>query len=176
VATAAVDTEVATDASLWNDEALSLGGALGDMGGLANLLEGNGNLLSRLDLGELAQAVTGAIGGLDPSDFAHLLSAISGIDPGTVISLVEALAEADSLGDLFEIMTGEGLELLEQLTGIDLSEASDLVKAFLGGPEFIDKLDEVRKAAQALLDDLLAFNPLEPLAQLGDPPAMGGAP
>ena len=145
--------------------------ALDDPGGLAGLIEGNGDLLSRIDLGELAQAVVGAIGGLDPADFAHLLSAITGVDPNLVINLVEALAEADSLGDLFEIMTGSGIELLEELTGIDLSEASDLVKAFLGGPEFIDKLDEVRRAAQALLDTVLAFDPLDELSSLQGGPA-----
>ena len=170
-ATAAVDADVAADAATWNGEALAIGGALDDPGGLAGLLEGDGNLLSRIDLGELAKAVTGALGGLDAADFAHLLSAITGIDPDLVIDLVESLAEADSLGDLFEIMTGSGLELLEELTGIDLSGASDLVKAFLGGPEFIDKLDEVRKKAQALLDEVLAFDPLDEVAALEGGPA-----
>lgn len=177
-ATAAVDAEVAADAATWNEEALALGGALDDPGGLAGLIAGDGSLLSRVNLGELAQAVVGAIGGLDPSDFAHLLSAVTGVDPDLVVGLVEALAEADSLEDLFNIMTGSGIELLEQLTGVDLSQASALVKAFLGGPEFIDKLDKVRKAAEALLAEVQAFDPLGAVGELGPAPSLpgGGAP
>ena len=166
-ATAAVDQEVASDAATWNDEALALGGALDDPGGLAGLLGENGNLLSRINVGELAQAVLGALGGLDPSDFAHLLSALTGIDPTKVIELVEALSEADSLADVFDILAGSGLDLLEELTGLDLSEASALVQAFLGGPEFLDKLEQVRQAAADLLAEIQGFDPIaaaQPLA------------
>ncbi|MCA9696847.1 MAG: DNA circularization N-terminal domain-containing protein, partial [Myxococcales bacterium] len=66
-ALANVDAEIAGDAAGWNDSALALGGALDNPGGLAGLLSGDGSLLSRIDIGELAQAVIGAIGGLDPS-------------------------------------------------------------------------------------------------------------
>jgi hypothetical protein len=177
-ASAAVDEEVAADAESWNQEALALGGALDEPGGLAGLISGDGNLLSRINLGELAQAVVGAIGGLDPSDFAHLVSAITGVDPELLNDLFTALAEADSLEDLFSIMTGAGLDVLEQLTGIDLSAASDLVKAFVGGPEFLDKLDKVRKAAEALLAEVQAFDPLGAVRGLGQAPSLpgGGAP
>lgn len=174
-AVAAVDQEVAADAGGWNDQAVSLGGALGDPGALANMLGMDPELFSRIDFGELVQAVTGAIGGLDAADFAHLLSALTGVDPNLVIDLVEALEEADSLEDLFQIMAGSGIELLEQLTGVDLSEASALVKAFLGGPEFIDKLDKVRRAAQALIDDLQGFDPFGELGELAGGPGGGGA-
>lgn len=165
-ATAAVDAGVEADAETWNEDALALGGALDDPGGLAGLISGDGSLLSRVNLGELAQAVVGAIGGLDPSDFAHLVSAITGVDPELLNDLFTALAEADSLGDLFDIMAGAGLDVLEQLTGIDLSAASDLVKAFIGGPEFLDKLDQVRKAAEALLDEIKSFDPLGEIGTL----------
>ncbi len=164
---AAVDQEVAADAASWNEDALALGGALDDPGGLAGLLGDAGELLSRVNIGELAQAVIGAIGGLDPSDFAHLVSAITGIDSEKLIGLIDALAEADSLADVFEILAGSGLEVLEELTGIDLPDASNLVTAFLGGPEFLDKLDKVRQAAAALLDEIKGFDPLaaaQPLA------------
>lgn len=169
-----VDAEIAGDAASWNASALSLGGALDNPGGLADLLSGDGSLLSRIDIGELAQAVMGAIGGLDPSDFAHLLSALTGIDPTKVIELVEALAEADSLADVFDIMAGSGLDLLQELTGLDLSAASALVKGFLGGPEFLDKLEAVRKAAAELLATVEGFDPLGQLQQL-DPATSPGA-
>lgn len=177
-ALASVDADVAADGAAWNDSALAIGGNLDDVGGLAGLLEGDGSLLSRIDIGELAQAVMGAIGGLDPSDFGHLLSALTGIDASKVIELVEALAEADSLADVFDVLAGSGLDLLEELTGLDLEGASALVQAFLGGPEFLDKLDEVRKAAAALLETVKSFDPLaqvETLNPAGNPGSPTGA-
>ncbi len=174
-AMAAVDLEVATDARAWNDQAVSLGGALGDPGALASVLGMDPALFARIDFDELVQAVTGAIGDLDAADFAHLLSALTGVDPDLVIDLVEALAEADSLEDLFQIMAGSNIELLEQLTDVDLGRASNLVKAFLGGPEFIDKLDKARRAAKALLDDLQGFAPFGELGELAGGPGGQGA-
>jgi hypothetical protein len=170
-ATAAVEREVAADAAAWNDEALALGGAMDSPGGLAGLLADAKGLLSRIDVAELAQAVIGAIGGLDPSDFAHLVSALTGIDSDKLIKLIDALSEADSLSDVFGILAGSGLEILEELAGIDLPNASNLVKAFLGGPEFLDKLDKVRKAAAALLDEVKGFDPLEAVQPLQGGPA-----
>jgi hypothetical protein len=169
-----VNNEISADGASWTDSALSLGGALDNPGGLANLISGDGSLLSRINVGELAQAVMGAIGGLDPSDFAHLISAVTGVDPTKMMELVEALAEADSLADVFDIMAGSGLDLLEDLTGIDLSAASALVKGFLGGPEFLDKLEEVRKAAEELLETIKGFDPLGQLQALEPAPGGGG--
>ena len=172
-AIADVNAEIDADAAGWSDSALALGGNLDNPGGLANLISGDGSLLSRIDIGELAQAVMGAIGGLDPTDFAHLVSALTGVDPTKMIALVEALAEADSLADVFDIMAGSGLDMLEELTGIDLEGASALVQAFLGGPEFLDKPEDVRKAAAELLATIEGFDPLGPLSALE--PAGGGA-
>ncbi|EDM74217.1 hypothetical protein PPSIR1_14710 [Plesiocystis pacifica SIR-1] len=166
-ALAAVDAEVAADGLGRVEEGVAIGGALDDPGALAALIDGNPDFLSRIDVGELAQAVLGALGGLDAMDFAHLASALTGVDVDKFVGLVEALAEADSLGDVLGILADEGIDLLEEITGIDLSEASALVQAFVGGPEFINKLQEVTDAAQALLDTIADFDPLaevEPLA------------
>ncbi|MCH9686074.1 MAG: hypothetical protein K0V04_31870 [Deltaproteobacteria bacterium] len=163
---AAVDDEVAGDADQWAMQGEQLAAGLTDPAAMAEALQSDPSLLARIDIGELAQAVLGSLGGLDASDFANLLGAVSNIDPQTALALIEALGEADSLGDLFEILTGEGINLLEELTGIDLSEASSLVQAFLGGIDFVDRAGDVVSSAQALLDSLLAFNPSAALEQL----------
>lgn len=159
-ALASVDAEISADGLGRVQEGIDIGGALDNPGALAALISGNPDFLSRIDVGALSQAVLGALGGLDPTDFANLASALTGIDADKFVGLVEALAEADSLGDVIGILAGEGIDLLEEISGIDLSEASALVKAFVGGPEFINQLAEVTAAAQALLDTLLDFNPL----------------
>jgi hypothetical protein len=169
-AAAAVDAEVAADAAAWNEQALAIAGALDDPGALGELLASNPEFLSRIGLDDLAKSVSGSLGTLGSGEFAKLMEALKKIDPQKVIGFVQALAEADSLEDLFHIMTGSGIDLLEQLTGLDLSEASPLIRAFLGGPQFIDKLASVRDAAQALLDDVRAFRPLDELKPLLERP------
>lgn len=174
LALANVDDQIADDAAGWSDSAEAIGGALDDPGGLAALISGDGSLLARIDMSELAQAVIGALGGLDPSDFAHLLAAVTGVDPDLLTDFIEALADADSLGDVFDILLGSGIDLLSELTGIDLEGASALVQAFVGGPEFIDRLEEVRDAAAALLATIQDFDPLGDLEALA--PTTGGSP
>jgi hypothetical protein len=151
---AVVDAEVAAEADRWKDQSQQLAEGLTDPVALASALKANPSLLARIDVKELAQAVLGALGGLDAADFAHLLGAISDVDPQRVIALIEALGEADSLEELLQLVSGEGIDLLEQLTGIDLSAASSVVRAFLGGIDFIDKIRAVIAAAQDLLDTL----------------------
>ena len=168
---AAVDEEVGQDADQWAAESEAIAAGLDDPGALADSLDDNPGLLARIDLAELAQGLIGALGGLDAADFAHLLASISDVDPDAVIGLIEALGEADSLQDFFEILTDEGINVLEQLTGIDLSEVSDIAQAFLGSIDYVDKVGDVVSAAQALFDELSAFNPAGTFAAIE-----GGAP
>ncbi|MEX1364992.1 MAG: hypothetical protein AB1Z98_17825 [Nannocystaceae bacterium] len=156
---AVVDEGVAAEADQWAASSEAIAAGLSDPGALADALDADPSLLARIDIAELSQAVLGALGGLDAGDFAHLLAAISGVDPQTVLDLVDALGEADSLGDLFELLTDEGINLLEELTGIDLSEASSIVQAFLGSMDYVDRVKAVGDAASALLADLRAFDP-----------------
>jgi len=168
---AVVDDEVALDADEWSAQSEAIAAGLSDPGALADALADNPSLLARIDLAELTQAVLGALGGLDAGDFANLLGAISGIDPDTVLGLIDALGDADSLEDLFQILTDEGINLLEELTGIDLSEASEIVQAFLGSIDYVDKIKNVIDAAQGLLDEIQAFNPGDAFAALQGAPS-----
>ena len=164
---AVVDAEIETDADQWAAEGQQLAAGLTDPAALADTLDSNPGLLARIDVTELATAVLGALGGLDPSDFAHLLASISNVDPDTVIELIEALGEADSLDDLLAIVSEDGINLLEELTGIDLDEVSPIVQAFLGGSDFLQRAREVVDAARELFDALASFNPGRALDQLG---------
>lgn len=164
---AAVDSQVAIEADRWTAQSEQLAAGLTNPAVLASALQTDPGLLARVDTGELAQAVLGAMGGLDAADFAHLLASISNVDPQKVIELVEALGEADSLEDLLQLVSDEGIDLLEQVTGVDLSNASSLVRAFLGGIDFIDKVRAVIAAAQDLLDSLVELDPAAALEKIG---------
>jgi hypothetical protein len=171
----AVDAEVAADAEQWNEEAVALGGAMDDPGALAALIAGDPDFLSRVNLDELTQAVLGALGGLDAEDFGHLLAAISGVEPGMVADLLNALADADSLADVFDIIADSGFEFLKELTGVDLGDLLDSVQKFLGGLDFLDKLAKVRDAAKALADEVQGFDLFGELESLADAPGGQGA-
>lgn len=170
-AIAAVNLEVGFDAASWGDQALALAGVLDSPAGLAGLLGDSPNLLARVDAGELGQAVVGALGGLNPSDFGHLLSAVSGVDPNKAIAFVEGLAAPGNIADVFNVLASSGLDFLQDLAGVDLSSVSNLVKGLLGGPEFLAKFDKVREAAQALVDEVTSFDPLAATAPLAGGPS-----
>lgn len=156
---AAVDGEIGLDGDRWAAGGDLLAAGLGDVGALAMALVSNPDLLARLDVKELTQAVVGTLGSLTGEGFANLLGAVSGLDPAKALELLESLGEVDSLQELFEVVTGEGIDLLEQVTGIDLSKASAVVKGFMGGADYVRKVEHVIAAARALLRELRAFNP-----------------
>jgi hypothetical protein len=133
-ALAQVDAGVAADAAAWTDQAQALGGALDQPGPLADLLDGAKNLLSRIDVAELAQAVLGALDGFDAGDLAHLVASVTGIDAAKLEGVLTKLAEADSLEDVFAVLADGGLDVLGELAGVDLSKlstASALLRALV---------------------------------------------
>lgn len=170
-ALAGVDVGIAADADQWSAQSQSLAKGLTDPAALVSALGADPSLLDRIDAKELAQAVLGALGGLDGADFAHLLASVTDIDPAKAAELLEKLDEADSLEDLLELVAEDGIELLEDLTNLDLSDVSGAVRAFVGGIDFIARAREVKAAAEELLAALRAFDPGATLDQLG---SMGG--
>jgi len=168
---AAVDEQVTADADAWKAQSDAIAAGLTDPGKLADALGLDPSLLARIDMKELTQAVLGALGGLDAKDFAKLLASVSGLDPGMLEKLIVVLGEADSLEDLFKIVTDAGLNLLDDFVDIDLGKLGDIAKGFFGSIDFVDRVRAVVAAAQALLAELRAFNPTAALAEL-----QGGAP
>ena len=55
---------------------------------LLKLLDGAKELLSRIDVAELAQAVLGALDGIDAGDLAHLVASVTGFDAAKLESLL----------------------------------------------------------------------------------------
>lgn len=173
---ARVDVGVAVDADQWAEQSQQLTAGLSDPAALARALGADPSLLDRVDVGELAQAVLGALGGLDAADFGHLLAAVAGVDPTKAIALLEALDEADSLEDLLRLVVEEGIDLVEDVTGLDLSEATAAVQAFVGGIDFIARVRDVTTTAEALLDALAGFDLRTPPATTGrDTPTSSAA-
>ncbi len=155
---AAVDAGVAADADNWADGALGAASGLQDPGNLPGLLGEQPGILSQLDIGDLGESLVQNLESLTGGNFTEILSAIGEIDPAKVVELVNTLKDADSLGDFIQKLADEGLDILEELTGIDLDTVGAIIKGIAGAAEFLQRLQAVTEAASQLVDDLRDFD------------------
>ncbi len=157
---AEVNASVAADADSWAGASLGAVAALDDPRALADVLSLSPDALEHLSMDDLAGSIAGKLTEMSGGDFSSILSAVSKIDPAKAMELVQAVRDADSLGDFLSKYADEGLDFLEDLTGVDLSTASALIKALSGGLEFLKKLKEVSDRATDLADEMQDFDPL----------------
>ncbi|MEY3214227.1 MAG: hypothetical protein RIT28_4708 [Pseudomonadota bacterium] len=165
----AVDAGVLEDAGAWAALAGDVAANLQNPAGLAGALLKNPGLLDALDMGDLAASIVGKLEEITGADLSGLLKVIKSIDPQKVIDLIQAIQDADSLGDFLMKYAEEGLDLLEDLTGVDLGAIEALVTVFSQGTDILARFQRVQKAAEALVKDLGDFDPLAGL------PVGGGA-
>lgn len=155
----AVDAGIDADAAAWNDSALGAVGVLQDPSSLAGAVAANPGLLDQLSAGEIGSVLQGAAGALSGGDFAGVLRELGKIDTAKFVSVITDLASADNFGDFMEKLAGEGIDLLEELTGVDLGAAASLIKAIAGGSDFLSKLQEVGRRAADLGGAIAGFDP-----------------
>lgn len=156
---AAVDADIDAGAADWNDSALGAVGVLQDPSSLASAVADNPGLLSQLSAGEIGGVLQQAAGALSGGDFAGVLRALGSIDTEKFVSVITDLASADNFGDFMEKLAGEGIDLLEELTGVDLGAAASLIKAIAGGSDFLSKLQDVGRRASELGGVIAGFDP-----------------
>ena len=155
-----VNASVQADADAWAADSLGAVAALEDPSSLAGTLGTNPNVLEHLSMDDLGAAIGVNAADLAGGDFSNILKAVSKIDLETAMELVQAVRDADSLGDFLSKYADEGLDFVSDLTGIDLSKASSLIKALAGGLEFLKQLKEVAEKAGTLAKDIKDFDPL----------------
>lgn len=156
---AAVDADVDADAAAWSDGALGAAGVLQDPSSLAGAVAANPGLLAQLSAGELGSVLQSAAGSLSGGDFAGVMRALGEVDVAKFATVIQDLASADNFGDFMEKLAGEGIDLLSELTGVDLGAAASLIKAIAGGSDFLAKLQAVASQAAALAGVIAGFDP-----------------
>lgn len=161
-----VNDAVAADAESWSDDSLAAASVLQDPASLPEALEKNPGLLNQLSTTDLAGSITQNAGGITGSKFSQILDAVKKVDPAKVIELIQAVRDADSLGQFIQKYADEGLDFASNLTGIDLGKAGSLIKALSGGLEFIKALKKIADSASKLINDLGNFDPLAPIKPL----------
>ncbi len=147
------------DAAAWNDDALGAVGVLQDPSSIAGAVARNPGLLGQLSAGEIGGVLQQAAGALSGGDFAGVMRALGKIDTQKFVAVVSDLASADSFGEFMEKLAGEGIDLLEELTGVDLGAAASLIKAVAGGSDFLARLQEVGRRAAELGGVIAGFDP-----------------
>lgn len=159
-AVASVNAGVAADAQTWAADSLAAADVLENPASLPDVLERQPGVLAHLSAADLGASIAGRSSLLSGKTFSSILAAVKKIDPAKALALIQAIREADSLGDFLQKYADEGLDLLSDLSGIDLGKAGSLVRALAGGFEFLKKLKEVGDAAAKLVQDLGAYDPL----------------
>lgn len=149
----AVNEDIAADADAWNDNSLEAAGLLQDPGALAGALANNPGLLDSLNLNDLAASLVEGIENLTGADLSNLMQVLSEIDIQNVIDLVQALADADSLGEFLSVLVEGGIDILADL-GIDAGLLGDLFTVFADGGELLTRLRRVRDAAEGVASDI----------------------
>ncbi len=156
---AAVDETVDLEAGAWADDALGAAGVLQDPASLAGAVAQNPGLLAQLSAGELGGALLQARDALSGGDFAGVLRALGTIDTAKLVSVITDLSRADSFGEFMEKLAGEGVDLLSELTGVDLGAAAHLIRAIGGGADFLARLRDVGTRAGELGEAIVGFDP-----------------
>ncbi|WP_295455127.1 hypothetical protein [uncultured Thiodictyon sp.] len=165
---AAVDAQVSADAAAWGADSLAAAAVLQDPASLPGALSANPGLLDHLSAGDLADSIGGKLSGLTGTDLSGIMQSLGRIDPQTALDLLAAVRDGGNLGTFFDKYLDQGLDLLSDLTGVDLSKAGPFLKALAGGFEFLQRLKEVGESAARLVEDLAAFDPFAGLKPLLD--------
>jgi len=162
-ALAPVDTGILADADAWGAGALAAVSVLQDPTSLPAVLAAQPDLLNHLSATDLGNSLVQNAADLTGTDFSKIMQAVKSVDPQMVVDLIQTVRDGGGLGDFLNKYASEGLDLLSDLSGIDLSKAGSLVRALAGGFEFLKTLKEVADATGTLLDDFKKFDPLAPL-------------
>lgn len=156
---ASVQQDIDAEADVWAENAVATSNALVDPDALTDMALTNPELLASIDSGALGSALTELKDTITGSDFGTVLSALAKVDPAKALALINELASAESLGDFIQKLADEGIDLLEDLTGVDLGIAKTLLEGVAGAGDFLDKLAKVKDLAAALLGNLGALDP-----------------
>lgn len=159
---AAVEESVAADAKASVDGAAAAAAVQQNPETLVDAVQKDPNVLAHMKDDEIASAVQGANakGKMSGSGFASVLTALAKVNPLSVIKLVDNLSKANSLGDFVQKLAEGGIDLLKEMTGIDLGAALTIIKGLSQGSDFLMRAQRVAKSAESVADAITHFDPL----------------
>ncbi len=148
------------------EDVLAAYNAIKDPSSIPALLADNPGMLERLGVADLGRSLAQKADELTGGQFSEVLQTLGKVDPAKVAGLVQELRNANSLGDFVQKLAEGGVDILEDLTGVDLGDAAALVQGVAGAADFLKKLQEVGNKATALGSKVRGFDPLGPMRVL----------
>jgi hypothetical protein len=156
----AVNQQAAADAAASNQNSLDAAGVVQNPDALMATVETNPAALAQLSPNELGSVLDKSKGKLSGKNFSTILGALGKLDPSLITDLIGVIQGNGSLGDFIQKLASEGINLIKDLTGIDLGAALDIIKGLQGATDFLAKLQKVVKDATALGETIGSFDPL----------------
>lgn len=163
---AEVDAGIADTADAWASDSGIVAGTLQDPSAVPGVLAERPDLVGQMDMSDLGQAITDGVADLSGSDFGGILQAVGSLDPEALGELLSAVKDGGSLGDIIGKLAKEGLDLVEELTGLELGDIASLVESIAGSADLLKQLEEIGSELVGLIADLKDFDPLGPLREL----------
>jgi hypothetical protein len=160
---AAVDGAVSTNAASWAQSSMNAASVLQNPGSLMQAVTNDPGLLGHLSSGELGSVLSQAKDKVTGGGFGKILGELAKIDPMKVIGLVNDLRNSKNLGDFITKLAGDGVDILKQMTGIDLGTAVTVLKGIAGASDFLSKLQKVAKDGEHLAQTIGGFDPVKEL-------------
>jgi hypothetical protein len=150
-ALAPVNEGIGTDAAAWGADSLATAGVLQNPASLATALAARPDLLDKLDMNDLGDAVARNASFINAGDLNGIVEAVGNADPSKASQFFDRLKNAGALGGMLAQYVQEGIAFA---TRLDPGKLSALMKAFSGGLEFLQKLKQVADDGGRLVRDL----------------------
>ncbi|MFE8599103.1 hypothetical protein [Archangium violaceum] len=182
--TAAVDAGVKKDAQAWAKGSTAAAAVIQNPSSLMSAVDKNPDLLGHLGASELGNIVNSTKDNLSGRNFGTLMKALGKVNPAIIGDFIKVVGGSGNLGDFIQKLANEGVNLIHELTGVDLGAALDVIKVIKdisGASDFLAKLQKVVGSATQLVETIGAFEPLagfEALPKDGFKPSneQGGGP
>jgi hypothetical protein len=170
----ALDGVIAKLKNVQMSDVMAAYNAIKDPSSIPQLLADNPGMLDRLGISDLGKAISEKADALTGGQFSSVLQTLGKVDPQKVVGLVNDLRSAGSLGEFVQKLAGGGVDILKDLTGIDLGPAAALVQGVAGAVDFIKAAQQVGDKASALVSRLRNFDPLAAVRAITEGREEGG--
>lgn len=148
--------------------------AIQDPSSIPELLANNPGMLDRLGISDLGRAIAEKGDAFTGGQFSKVLQVVGKVDPRKVVGLVNDLRSAGSLGEFVQKLASGGVDILKDLTGVDLGLASELINGLAGAVDFIKAAQEVGDKASRVASTLRDFDPLAAVRAITESLEEGG--
>lgn len=170
----ALDGVIAKLKNVQMSDVMAAYNAIKDPSSIPELLANNPGMLDRLGISDLGKAIADKADALTGGQFSSVLQTLGKVDPQKVVSLVNDLRSAGSLGELVQKLASGGVDILGDLTGVDLGAAGALIQGVAGAADFLKAAQAVGDKATALGAQLRSFDPLAAVRAITEGREEGG--